>query len=391
MNTTFARRADGKLIKAKKGIDRTLPFHCPGCKLEVYAATEGKKQRPHFRHKSLNGNTGCSEPESYVHWVTKELFAEEYQSLESFHLSISVQQQCIQDSNCTKEKMVTIDLKERYPNIEVEKYDDGLRPDCMLSNDQGEKVYFEAHYTSRVTDTKRERGIPIIEVTVYDTEGIDEIVNKKEITDADGLQPSNGKKKNYSVMIHNEEALIPKENYSFDCIKNCIDKKPMSLILPAPRKTQYRTITNNETKLKPKHTYPGALYRGDIPYGISSQEISTEDYNQAAIEYLAKHTGNHSTYATKTAMPHVIAKSVQLYNENYKKFNRCHTSDNTLMMLVEESSFMFIEYGDIFFGALRYEAKWHIFSMNNNNISFIESVLDNKEVDFAIRRFTDIF
>ena len=67
MDTSIARRLDGKLIQAAKDIDKSLPFFCPGCKQEVYAATEGKIQRPHFRHKSLDGSKGCTEPESYIH------------------------------------------------------------------------------------------------------------------------------------------------------------------------------------------------------------------------------------------------------------------------------------------------------------------------------------
>jgi len=42
MDTSIARRLDGKLIQATQGIDKSLPFFCPGCKQEVYAATEGK-------------------------------------------------------------------------------------------------------------------------------------------------------------------------------------------------------------------------------------------------------------------------------------------------------------------------------------------------------------
>ena len=105
MDTSIARRLDGKLIQAAQGIDRSLPFFCPGCKQEVYAATEGKIQRPHFRHKSLDGSKGCTEPESYIHWITKELFADHFQNIESFLIDIPYHLTCNATGSCRKKEV----------------------------------------------------------------------------------------------------------------------------------------------------------------------------------------------------------------------------------------------------------------------------------------------
>ncbi len=168
MDTSIARRSNGKLIQAERGIDKTFPFFCPGCKQDVYAATEGKKQRLHFRHKSSNGSKGCSEPESYIHWITKELFAEHYKQTNIFHLSIEVLKKCVyvKYSSCHKTEQIKIDLKKIYSYVSVEEKAGSFRPDCLLYNDKGEKLFFEVCYSSKVSEDKINNGIPIIELYI---------------------------------------------------------------------------------------------------------------------------------------------------------------------------------------------------------------------------------
>ena len=178
MDTSIARRSDGKLIRAEQGIDKSLPFNCPGCKQEVYAVTEGKIQRPHFRHKSLDGLKGCSEPESYIHWVTKELFADNYEKVTSFYISLEILKTCIHAkySSYQKTEQVKIDLKKIYPYIQVEEKEGSFRPDCLLFNDKGEKLFFEVCYSSRVSEDKIKSGIPIIELYTVNEQTIDSVI-----------------------------------------------------------------------------------------------------------------------------------------------------------------------------------------------------------------------
>jgi hypothetical protein len=387
LDTTYARRSDGQLIEAKRGIDKHLSFYCPGCEHEVYAATEGKKQRPHFRHKSLNGHTGCTEPESYVHWITKELFAEQYQNLDVFDLSIEIEKRCVHDHECIQEEMHKLNLKEKYPYIKVEKHHNGFRPDCLLYNDNGDKLYFEAHYTSGISEAKRASGIPIIEVKVFNEENIDEIINKGGFT-TQKKQSFHSRNKYYSVEVHNKETLVPKEVYSFDCKKNCLMKTP-TILQPPKRNTMRRTGYRPPQRNNPP--YPNALYKGELPYGIISQNKTLPDQNQGAIEYLSRNTGKYDRYSIKTVMPQVLTQAIESYNKSHKQFRNMHSVDSMLEILIDENTFMFIKYDGMFFGALRYEAKWHIFSITDQKINFVESVSEHKEVSRTIKQCSELF
>ena len=214
MDTSIARRSDGKLIRAEQGIDKSLPFYCPGCKQEVYAATEGKIQRPHFRHKSIDGSKGCSEPESYIHWITKELFADFFKKTESFVIDIPYYLTCNTSGSCRKKEVHKLDLKKRFPNILVEAYDQGFKPDCMLFNDSGENLYLEVKYTHAVSREKIDLGVPIIEIDISSEKDIDEIIKKGKID----LE---------AIKIYNKNSLLPSKS-TFDCGEKCL-RKPVRI------------------------------------------------------------------------------------------------------------------------------------------------------------------
>jgi len=209
VDTSIARRFDGKLIQAEKGIDKRLSFFCPGCKQEVYAATEGKKQRPHFRHKHLDERSGCTEPESYIHWITKELFAEFFREIESFFVDIPCHAVCHASGRCRERKMLSFDLKKRFPYIKVEKFDQGYRPDCILYNDDGEKLYLEVYHTHRISEDKINLGVPIIEIEVLSEKDVNRIVDNQKIDE-----------KIIGYRIYNDSSLLP-VSITFDCGDKC--------------------------------------------------------------------------------------------------------------------------------------------------------------------------
>lgn len=211
MDTSIARQ-DGKLVRAERGIKKTLPFICPGCMQEVYAATEGNVQKPHFRHKS--SSVGCSKPEHYIHWITKELFADFYQNTDSFMVEIPITSYCERSGACRKKSTHSIDLKKRYPYILVEQYDRGVKPDCMLYNSNtGETLYLEVKYTHSVSQDKINLGVPIIELSASTQNVIDDIIAKGSIT-IDNLEHR----------IYNESILLPTIS-AFDCNGKCSNKQ----------------------------------------------------------------------------------------------------------------------------------------------------------------------
>ncbi len=389
MDTTYAKRTDGKLIKAERGIDRTLPFFCPGCKQEVYAATEGRKQRPHFRHKSLDGRPGCSEPESYVHWITKELFAEEYQKLKEFYLSIGVQEKCVHDRTCSKTVPHTINLKEKYPYIKVEKSDNGFRPDCLLYSSNGNKLYLEVHYTSGISEAKRESGIPIIEVKIYDQHNIDKIVRNGGFT----TEKSSIFKKEtyYTVELYNEAELLPKDIKSFDCKLNCINGTRFNATSLIPRKSFGKKKTQYGIQVR-KVTPPKTNPTEELV--DSSKIVSSKD--QKAIEYLSHATGRRDRNTKNNKIPNNKRRCIAKYNAGYKlhKHNKVPTGD-AVRTLIEHETFIFMCYSGVFFGALRYESKWHIYTVNSDNnkeeIAFIESIDFKEGIKRLIKHLFHIF
>ena len=134
----YAIDDENNIVEAQKGLGKSnSKYTCGGCGKEVLAYTEGEIQVPHFRHRINNKITReCDSNESYIHWISKMLFAEFYKSTSQFIL--------IKESKimCSKAKYVTcfekhtemINLKELYPSIKVEKRDRSFIPDCTIFN-----------------------------------------------------------------------------------------------------------------------------------------------------------------------------------------------------------------------------------------------------------------
>jgi len=232
---TLTARQDGKLIRAERGIDKTLPFFCPGCAQWVYAATEGKIQRPHFRHKSLSvrHKKGCSNPEHYIHWITKELFADHYREADSFRIEIPVTKHCKQSGICRTKSEQTVDLKKIYPHILVEAYDQNFKPDCMLYNDAEEVMYSEVKYTHAVSQDKIKSGVPIIEISASTENVIDQIIAEGSI-----------KIDNLTHRIYNESVLLPTRS-TFDCKDKCSHKPIRQVISESTQPQSYKPKINN--------------------------------------------------------------------------------------------------------------------------------------------------
>ena len=245
MDTSIARRLDGKLIQAARGIDKSLPFFCPGCKQEVYAATEGKIQRPHFRHKSLHGSKGCSEPESYIHWITKELFADHFKKIESFLIDIPYYLTCNASGSCKKKEVLSFDLKKRFPYIKVEEYDQGYKPDCILYNDAGEKLYLEVYYTHKTSDDKIALGLPIVEIEVHSEKDINKIIDNQKID-----------QKTIKYRIYNNSSLLPAST-TFDCKGRCQRKPTISHTHTIPQYQKQKSYYGSSSKEK---TYWGQIF-----------------------------------------------------------------------------------------------------------------------------------
>lgn len=378
MDTTYAKLSNGKIIKAAKGMNRNMSFFCAGCSSELYAATEGRKQYPHFRHKSLNGKTGCSEPESYTHWITKELFAEHYRKSKDFFLSIVVQQKCLNDS-CVKDEEIHINLKERYPYIKIEEPYGSFRPDCLLYNKGNEVLFFEVHYTNKVSENKINTNVPIIEAKVYNEKNIDEICRTGGFTikKSTFFEPQIY----YPVTLYNSFTLIPNSAKSFDCKNSCVDN-------------------SSHRKIKERHSKEIR-----VPHKLSAVSSSTVTVarrktlpvrDAKAISYLSGTSKKRSNYAINTEIPSVLGQCISSYEEYESKYIDKSLSSDNFVVLEDRGSFLFISYNKQFIGVVRYEAIWHIFHMINlfdddKKIVFIHSVRDKNSLENKIKEIFNTF
>ncbi len=372
-NTLYARRADGKIIKAEKDIDISQSFSCLGCNKEVYAVIKYKKQIPHFRH-NVSGADGCNESESYIHYVTKELFAEHYAQAKVFYLETGIEKKCIHNTDCKKTVHEKTNLKELYPHIKVEKSVEDFRPDCLLYNDNGEKIFFEVCYTSKVTDKKINSGVPIIELKVSNENTIDTIL-------LDGGVSTRGKSfigggKYHLVTIYNSEPLEKGISRTFDCDKQCIFPTPVH---------RHNRVNHRKTNTPSRSV--------SFKYEYVTSSDSTPYTDDKAIHYLAKYVKTSRAYKITSEIPNVL-KQTRDYAKKQLIKNRTSLVDNAnFVILNKEDSYMFVYYNGMFYGSLRYESLWHIFTLDDNSdiLTFFLSAEKESTVREAIIFSIDVF
>jgi len=216
-NTRFAENKKGKIVEAKKRMNTEDSFICLGCReiVRAYAihTTGERSQSAHFRHignTGGRGGIGCGSYESYIHNFSKRKFAENYEYTSSLELKRKLEIVCnkAKYSECSFPLDDVINLKEKYPYIKVEARDGSFIPDCLIYNNNGEKIYIEIKYKSPVSQEKKDSGIPIIEIEVETEEEILEIINDGFIDD-----------KNHKIHLINFEKVLP--NTIYDCGKVC--------------------------------------------------------------------------------------------------------------------------------------------------------------------------
>lgn len=126
-NTKWAKNELGKLVEAKKGMNKNHTFTCIGCHEAVGAyAVNTKVQATHFRHTGSTGTGGgCGNYESYIHNFSKNKFMTYYKYSTLFELRQKIQMPCIESKHneCSSFIDDVINLKERYPHIKLEPRD----------------------------------------------------------------------------------------------------------------------------------------------------------------------------------------------------------------------------------------------------------------------------
>jgi len=389
MDTTYAKSSNGNIVKAHRGMIKEHPFFCLGCNERLYAAT-GEKNKAHFRHNKIKGHKGCNSSESYVHWVTKELFAEHYKKCTKFFLSIEVRQKCLHD-NCEYISEYIINLKDIYPHIKVEVSHAGVRPDCLLYNktDKDKILFFEVLYTHQVSEEKIKLGYPIMEVKVVNETNIDEICKVGGFTTKEKTFKflHSNSQDYYKIILYNSQNLIPKSVRTFNCKDKCIIEKK-----EAEEKREREKKLNKEQNTK--KTPPIPREEQEKKAHISKKTKPIKDIK--AIKYISNKVNKRTAYAMEKEIPSIIGQSYDNYMLYYYKHKDKVLQYDKLYILENKNSFMFISYKNEYFGVIKYETIWHIFSSNHtsktdNDISFIESTKDGDLVGTIIEKISDSF
>ena len=164
-------------------------FTCYGCGCRMIARLKDDKKERHFAHYK----EGICSRETYLHQLGKNMFVELFEFNRSHNIPLSVEftQRCIcnvkdcplgVENPCEK----SLDtgkffLLPNFPVCLVEQYDKatGLRPDILLTNEKGKKVYVEIVVTHETTQKKYDTGIPIIEFSFFN-EGDLECFKRKQ-------------------------------------------------------------------------------------------------------------------------------------------------------------------------------------------------------------------
>ena len=149
-----------------------------------------------------------------------------------------------------------------YSKCTVEEYDKdtGFRPDILLTNEQGDKVYVEILVTHEITQKKIDSGVPIIEIPIYDEDDLELFKCERNVGGVSFLD--------YRTSCYN----LP--NKTFGVEKFCINK--INYVKKA-FKEYYEGILKSGSSLNILLQRDNICKRDECPYQLSSKcEITDE-------------------------------------------------------------------------------------------------------------------
>jgi hypothetical protein len=149
---------------------------------ELIAKIKGVKRRKHFAHKNVNPSASF---ESYLHVLAKIMFKEGFDDKSiPFNISFLRKYYCAKllevGIGCDlKKEKYTIDLKEHFDQISIEKKHGIFIPDLTIFNsDKSKKLLVEIKVTHSISEEKLQLEDPIVEFIINDE---NDAVNLKHI------------------------------------------------------------------------------------------------------------------------------------------------------------------------------------------------------------------
>ena len=237
-------------------------FTCFGCGCRMIARLKNDIKERHFAHYK----EGMCSRETYLHQLGKEMFVELFEFNRQHNIPLSVEffqrRICnIKDcplgvSNPCEESIDSAKffLLPNYPICLVEQFDKetGLRPDILLTNEKGEKVYVEIVVTHETTQKKYDTGIPIVEFSFFDEIDLD--CFKREYNSV-----TTGFSLSRASCFNMPDLYAPVDNF-------CIDKLARA---KAMFKNFYELKVAHNKPLNFALQYPQKCTKNDCPYRLS--------------------------------------------------------------------------------------------------------------------------
>ena len=199
----YAKDSHGKLVKVNDLNRSTLPKSA-----KFYSIDYGEELRPrlgkirikHFAHKPNMEYRGSKE--TYLHALSKQLFYNSYkeclQSGEPFYVPYKTHLKCDRlkrefGFSCYyEEDFLKFDISQHFTEISMEKRDDGLIPDVLISSpSSGQKIYVEIKVTHGCSEEKINSGIRIMEFDIQDEQTAAKLIDFKLGKQCDFLKTYN--------------------------------------------------------------------------------------------------------------------------------------------------------------------------------------------------------
>lgn len=158
-------------------VDRSKSYICIGCS-RVLIPRLGEKVTKHFAHKAADN---CSF-ESYLHKLGKTvLYRRIKKNLQlglPFYVPMEIPYQCTEFQGeygiaCSQSRTEQVNLLAYFDKVELEKGVEGVVPDVLLSNKDGELLFLEIAVTHECEEEKIQLGIRIIEVVINSESDLD--------------------------------------------------------------------------------------------------------------------------------------------------------------------------------------------------------------------------
>lgn len=192
----YARNENGVLFNIETvtpDIRKANNFYCIGCGCPMRAGL-GEIKEHYFAHNTPESQGACN-PETYLHRLGKRLFINLYNKHKAegtpFRIGIKRPSECEkdicpygQDKPCSDFVDDFIEILPQYGQCFEEEWDECFKPDILLLDGAGARLYIEIGVTHPCSTEKLASNIPIIEFHIQSEDDL-KVFNDDALADAE--------------------------------------------------------------------------------------------------------------------------------------------------------------------------------------------------------------